>query len=153
MFSTKLINVLIAINMKSKQYKVYNLWETLINIYIYKIWIWFSFTFPHASCLEHINWENCQWILYCVLKCQLLNHKKPNYSFIWNSRPLKVLNLAVFRDSLDFASTISTFRSFQLHQSLCNMGTVLLLVKKMLNCDHLKIIFSSLLNFTFLQDK
>ena len=37
MFSTKLINVLIAINMKSKQYKVYNLWETLINIYIYKI--------------------------------------------------------------------------------------------------------------------
>ena len=37
--------------------------------------------------LKHINRENCQWILYCLLKCSLLNHKKPNNSFIRNNQP------------------------------------------------------------------
>ena len=77
----------------------------------------FCFTLPNTACLKHINWENCQWILYCVLKREPLKHKNLNYSFIGDNQPPETLNLGVFRDLLDFYANISAFTSFCPHFS------------------------------------
>ena len=75
----------------------------------------FCFTLPHTACLKHINWENCQWILYCVLKREPLKHKNLNYSFIGDNQPPETLNLGVFRDLLNFYANISALTSFCPH--------------------------------------
>ena len=77
----------------------------------------FCFTLPHTACLKHINWENCQWILYCVLKREPLKHKNLNYSFIVDNQPPETLNLGVFRDLLNFYANISALTSFCPHFS------------------------------------